>query len=49
MGERWGAPIETVAGVLGDPWKTRVPDLSERKEKTQSTMYEGAYDVGALT
>ena len=38
MGEPSGMPTDTVAGVLGDPWKTRVEDLSERKEESQSTM-----------
>ena len=38
MGEPWGVPNERVAVVLGDPWKMRVQDLSERKEETQSTM-----------
>ena len=38
MGEPWGVPTETVAGLLGHPWKTSVQDLSERKEETQSTM-----------
>ena len=38
MGEPWGVPTETAAEELGDPWKTRVQDLPERKEETQSTM-----------
>ena len=43
MGEPWGVPTSTGAFVPGQPWKTRVQDRSERKEVTQSTMYEGMF------
>ena len=39
--EPWGVPTSTGALVPGAPWKTRVHERSERKEVTQSTMYEG--------
>jgi len=40
IGDRWGVPteLETGARRLGEPWKTRVQVLSDRKEDTQSTM-----------
>ena len=38
MGEPFGVPSETGAEVLGEPWKTKVHALSERKEETQLTM-----------
>ena len=41
MGDPWGVPTETGEGRLGEPWNTRVHVLSDRKEETQSTMYEG--------
>jgi len=34
--------------MLGEPWKTRVQVLSERKEDTQSTMYEGTLEASSL-
>ena len=43
IGEPWGVPTSTGALVPGAPWKTRVQDRSERKEVTQSTMYEGMF------
>jgi len=33
---------------LGEPWKTRVQVLSERKEDTQSTMYDGMWEAKSL-
>jgi len=33
---------------LGEPWNTRVQVLSERKEDTQSTMYEGTWEAKSL-
>jgi len=33
---------------LGEPWKTRVHVLSERKEDTQSTIYEGRWEAQSL-
>ena len=47
-GEPWGVPTETGEERLGDPWKTRVHVLSERKEDTQSTMYEGTWVARSL-
>ena len=38
IGEPWGVPTETGAGVFGDPWKTRVQVLAARKKEIQSTM-----------
>ena len=38
MGEPSGVPNDTGAGVLGEPWKTRVQVLSDRKEEIQSTI-----------
>jgi len=38
IGDPCGVPTETGAGRLGEPWKTRVQDLWDRKDKTQSTM-----------
>ena len=40
MGEPWGVPTSTGAFVPGAPWKTRVHECSERKNVTQSTIYE---------
>ena len=40
MGEPCGVPTSTGAFVPGAPWKTRVQERSDRKEVTQSTMYE---------
>jgi len=37
MGDPWGVPPETEEGRLGEPWKTRVQVLWDRKEDTQST------------
>ena len=42
MGEPWGIPTKKLAGVLGDPWKTKVQVLSVRKEEIQSSMLNGA-------
>ena len=33
---------------MREPWKTRVQVLSERKEDTQSTIYEGTWEVKSL-
>ena len=33
---------------MGEPWKTRVQVLSERKEDTQSTMYDGIWEAKSL-
>ena len=33
---------------MGEPWKTRVQVLSERKEHTQSTMYDGIWEAKSL-
>ena len=41
MGEPCGVPTSTGAFVPGASWKTRVQERSERKEVTQSTMWEG--------
>jgi len=41
-------PTETGEERLGEPWKTRVQVLSERKEDTQSTMYEGTWEASSL-
>jgi len=38
IGDPRGLPTETGERMLGDPWKTRVQVLSDRKEDTQSTM-----------
>jgi len=34
----WGVSTETGERMLGEPWKTRVEVLSDRKEETQSTI-----------
>jgi len=41
-------PTDTGEGVLGEPWKTGVQVLSERKEDAQSTMYEGTLEAKSL-
>jgi len=41
-------PTETGEERLGEPWKTRVQVRSERKEDTQSTMYEGTWAARSL-
>ena len=41
IGEPWGVPTSKGALVRGAPWKTSVQERSERKEVTQSSMYEG--------
>jgi len=38
IGVPGGAPTDTDARRLGEPWKMRVQDLTDRKEGTQSTM-----------
>jgi len=38
IGNPWGVPTEAGEGRLGESWKTRVQVLSDRKEKTQSTI-----------
>jgi len=38
IGDPGGVVTETGTGRLGEPWKTRVQDLSDRKEETQLTM-----------
>jgi len=38
MGNPCRVPTETGARMLGEPSKTRVHVLSDRKEETQSTM-----------
>src|ERR1700761_6657820 len=43
MGEPWMVPTSTCTFVPGAPWKTKVQERSERKEVTQSTMYEGMF------
>jgi len=48
MVDPWGVPTDTGEEMLGDPWKTRVQVLSERKEDTQSTMYEGTPEAKSL-
>jgi len=48
MGDPWGVPTETGEDRLGEPWKTRVQVLSERKEDTQSTMYAGTWAASNL-
>jgi len=37
IGDPWGVSTETGARRLGEPSKTRVQDLSDRKDETQST------------
>ena len=37
IGDPWGVPTETGAGVFGEPVTTRVHVLSARNEETQST------------
>jgi len=37
IGDPWGAPTLTGAGVPGAPWKTRVQLRSPKKDKTQET------------
>ena len=41
-------PTETGEEMFGEPWKTKVQVLSERKEDTQSTMYEGTWEARSL-
>lgn len=36
-------PRETREARLGDPWKTRVHDLSDKNEETQSTIQVGVW------
>jgi len=48
IGEPLGVPTETGEGRLGEPWKTRMQVLSDRKEDTQSTMYEGTWEARSL-
>ena len=43
MGEPCGVPTSTGALLPGAPWKIRVQDRSEKKEVTQSVMYEGMF------
>ena len=38
IGDPWGVPTETRKRMLGEPWKSRVQVLSDKKEETQSTM-----------
>ena len=38
MGDPCGVPTETGTRLFGEPRKTRVHILSDRKEETQSTM-----------
>jgi len=37
IGDPWGVPSETGEKMLGEPWKTRVQVLSDKKKETQST------------
>ena len=48
MGDPFGVPTETGEERLGEPWKTRVHVLAERKEETQWTMYEGTWEARSL-
>jgi len=48
MGDPWGVLTETSEERLGEPWKTSLHVLSERKEDTQSTMYEGTWEARSL-
>jgi len=41
-------PTDTGEEILGEPWNTRVQVLSDRKEDTQSTMYEGTLEARSL-
>jgi len=43
MGDPCGVPTETGDRRLGEPWKSRVDDLSHRKDKTQSTILVGVF------
>jgi len=48
MGDPCGVPTETGEERLGEPWKTRVQVLSDRKEDTQSTIYKGTWEARSL-
>jgi len=41
-------PTETGEEMWGEPWNTRVQVLSERKEDTQSPIYEGTREAKSL-
>jgi len=38
IGDPSGVPTESEKCILGEPWKTRVHVLSDKKEETQLTM-----------
>jgi len=38
IGDPCGGPMETEEALLGEPWKTWVHVLSDKKEETQSTI-----------
>jgi len=42
IGDHGGVPTETGAGRLSEPGKSGVPDLSDKQEETQSTIYDAA-------
>jgi len=48
MGDPWGVPTETGDERLGEPWKTKVLLLSDRREETQSTIEEGTWEARSL-
>ena len=41
IGDPYRVPTETGEQMLGDPWKSRVQVLSDKKEETQSTIKGG--------
>jgi len=48
MGDPWGVPTGTGEERLGEPGNTRVHVLSDRKEDTQSTTWEGMWEARSL-
>ena len=38
IGDLWGVPTESREGKLGEAWKPRVHEPSDKDEGTQSTM-----------
>jgi len=48
IGKLWGVPTETGEWMLGEPWKTRVHVLSNKKEETQSIMKESICEARSL-
>jgi len=48
IGDPWGVPTETGEESLREPWTNSVQVLSDRKEDTQSTIYEGRREASSL-